>query len=53
MTAAGGVIGVLLVVAIVLAAVAALYERSRQTCPECTSRIPKDATRCRHCGAEV
>jgi hypothetical protein len=53
MTDLAGIIGWIFFIALALAAIALIYERGRKPCPECTSRIPKAARRCKHCSAEV
>jgi len=53
MTELAGIIGWVFVLALVAVIVAAVYERTRKQCAECTSRIPRDARRCKYCGAET
>lgn len=48
------IVGLVLVLAIAVAAIGALWLRvMRRRCPDCMSWVDNRSTRCRHCGNEL
>lgn len=47
-------LGAVLLIALFVAGVAWLYQKTmQQKCSACRSLVPRDATRCKHCQADL